>query len=206
MLFSHTVCAVESYRVTSERPGAFGDEIVVEGWFLTHAAIHSMQVRFGDGTVLEVADRGRASDELMRDYGPIFGDGGRRRRFRLVEPVGIKAWDFPSAVFRVELSDGCVISWPLGALLAPPAPSTFSPEEIELVMQFESVGESCEFGLLQRHVGRERLSFLRYGGVGDIFALAAAIAAGLTNFEDAFDSRPRSWLALLAEARARMTG
>ena len=183
MLFSHTVCAVESYRVSSERPGAFGDEIIVDGWFLTHAAIHLMQIRFGDGTVLDVADHDRASDELMRDYGSIFGDGARRRRFRLVEPVGIRTWDFASAVFHVELGDGCAISWPLGALLAPPAPSTFSASEVELIMSFESAGESCEFGLLQRHVGRERLSFLRYGGVGDVFALAAAIAGGLTNFE-----------------------
>ncbi len=183
MLFSHTVCAVESYRVVSDRPGAFGDEIIVEGWFLTHAAISSMSVRFPDGMVLEVADRHRGGDELMRDYGAAFGEGAMRRRFLLVEPIGIRTWDFASAAFHVELGDGLIIDWPIGALFAPGPPSTYSADEVELVMSFESAGESCEFGLLQRHVGRERLSFLRYGGVGNVFALADAIKGGLTNFE-----------------------
>ena len=183
MLFSHVACAVESFRVASDRPGAFGDEILVEGWFLTHAPIRAMQVRFGDGTVLEVGDRRRASDGLVPHYGGSFGEDARRGRFLLVEPVGLRAWDFASAIFCVESEDGGAMSWPIGSLYQPPRASEFSAEEASLVMSFESLGDNCEFGLVQRRVGRERLSFLRYAGVGEVEALARSIADGLAVFD-----------------------
>ena len=81
MLFSHVVCAVESYRVASDRPGAFGDEILVEGWFLNHADVLTMSVRFADGTALEIGDRRRDSQGLVPHYGHSFGEGTARSRF-----------------------------------------------------------------------------------------------------------------------------
>jgi hypothetical protein len=183
MLFSHTVCAVESYYVATDRPGAFGDEIVVDGWFLTHAPIRAMQLRFAGGAAIDIHDRQRPSDELLPDYGAIFGESARHRRFRLVEPLGIRELDLASAVFVVEHEDGTTVSRPLASIFVAPPPSTYTPEEQALVMGFDSVGDSCEFGLMQRHVGRERMSFLRYGGVGNVFALAEAIADGLTLFD-----------------------
>ena len=184
MLFSHVACAVESFRVGSDRPGAFGDEILVEGWFLTHAAIRSMAVRFADGTMLEIRDRGRASDGLVPHYEQSFGDATGRSRFLLVEPVGLRRWDFPSAEFHVHFEDGGRMSWPIGSFFAPPPASRFTADEAALIMSFESVGDNCEFGLVQRQVGHERLSFLRYAGVGDIEALARGIAGGLRVFEE----------------------
>ncbi len=184
MLFSHVVCAVESYRVASDRPGAFGDEIIVEGWFLAHAEIRSMSVRFGDGTTLEIRDRKRDSEGLVPHYGHSFGEATRRSRFLLVEPVGLRKWDFATAVFHVECADGGRLSWPIGALFQMPRGSDFSADEAALVMSFESMGDNCEFGLVQRLIGQERLSFLRYAGVGDISALARGIADGLRVFDN----------------------
>ena len=185
MLFSHVACAVESYRVASDRPGAFGDEILVEGWFLCHAAIRSMRVRFADGYVLEVSDRVRESPALQPHYGDSFGDATERARFLLIEPVALREWDFASAVFCVECDDGATLAWPIGALFQSPPASAFSADEARLVMSFESLGDNCEFGLVQRLVGQERLSLLRYSGVGDVFALAEGIAGGFACFDNA---------------------
>src|ERR1700728_2334775 len=35
----------------------------------------------------------------------------------------------------------------------------------DLVLQFESIGDNCEFGLLQRQAGAEPLGLLRFAGV-----------------------------------------
>ena len=184
MLLSQAAIAVESYRVGSDRPGAFGDEILIEGWFLANATIRTMSVRFDNGIELEVHDRERHSDELALHYGTIFGNETTRCRFFLAEPVGIRTWNFPSAVFQVEFWDGANMSWPLKSLFQHVKESNFSAEEAELIMSFESLGDNCEFGLVQRLIGRERLSLLRYAGVGDVFALARGIAGGLAIFNE----------------------
>jgi tetratricopeptide (TPR) repeat protein len=46
----------------------------------------------------------------------------------------------------------------------------------ELMMQFESLGDHCEFGLVQRHFGAEPLGLLRWSGISP-HNLALAIAA-----------------------------
>ena len=76
------------------------------------------------------------------------------------------------------------MSWPLKSLFQHVKESNFSAEEAELIMSFESLGDNCEFGLVQRLIGRERLSLLRYAGVGDVFALARGIAGGLAIFNE----------------------
>lgn len=184
MLFSHVACAVESFRVASDRPGAFGDEIVIEGWFLSHVKPRSMYVRFRVGPTLEVHDRRRRSEGLVRDYSKSFGEAAGQSRFLVVEPVGMNVWDFGSAEFHVEFEDGGRAAWPIGALFERPQGSTFSADDAKLIMSFESIGDSCEFGLVQRMVGQERLGLLRYAGVGDVFRLANGIASGLGIFEE----------------------
>lgn len=52
----------------------------------------------------------------------------------------------------------------------------------DLVMRFESLGDNCEFGLMQRKVGRERLSLLRYGGARSTTRLTHAIRNDLAGF------------------------
>ena len=75
------------------------------------------------------------------------------------------------------------MTWPIGGMFQEPKASGFTAAEAGLVMSFESLGDNCEFGLVQRLIGQERLSFLRYAGVGDIFALARGIADGLRVFD-----------------------
>ena len=34
----------------------------------------------------------------------------------------------------------------------------------EMLLEFESLGDNCEFGLVQRHFGAEPISLLRFAG------------------------------------------
>lgn len=183
MQLTHTMCAVESYRVTPHRPGAFGDEIIVEGWFLTHSRIRSMKVAFADGTELEIADCNRGSPGIAALYSETFGKRAETARFLLVEPVGMRRLDYRSAVFQVALGEAERYELGIGHLFSTAERDTYSDEQSRLVMSFESCGDNCEFGLVQRRIGVERLSFLRYAGVGDVFALARGIAEGFQVLE-----------------------
>ena len=175
MLFSHHLCVVESYRIGRDRAGAFGDEIILEGWFLAHAAVASMRVVFPDGRVHEVADRNRESEAVWQHHGSGFGERARQARFLLIEPVGEKAPDFAAAEFHVRMEGGEMFVLALGRELRIQPPDENAAAWRELVMGFESCGDNCEFGLMQRRIGTERMGLLRYAGVGDIFALSSAI-------------------------------
>jgi hypothetical protein len=39
------------------------------------------------------------------------------------------------------------------------------PDDAQMMMEFESLGDDCEFGFVQRSVGAEPLSLLRFGGI-----------------------------------------
>lgn len=54
-------------------------------------------------------------------------------------------------------------------------------------MSFESLGDNCELGLLQRRVGFERLSLFRYAGSPSIDTLIEAIEADFLGFATADD-------------------
>jgi hypothetical protein len=45
------------------------------------------------------------------------------------------------------------------------------PEPSELMLQFENIGDNCEFGLVQRHFGAEPVGLLRFAGMGDPYRL-----------------------------------
>ena len=54
--------------------------------------------------------------------------------------------------------------------------------ERALLEGFESCGDNCEFGLLQRTFGIERLGLFRYAGVDDVGVLADAIGRRFEGF------------------------
>ena len=186
MLVSHTLCTVEAYRISHDRPGAFGDEIIVEGWFLSHAPVRGMSLVFPQRS-FAIEDRHLSSDGVWQYHQDTFGDGARRARFRLVEPVADHVLDLPAARIRIEMEGDQVYEAAIGQILHIPDTRSFSKEEHDLVMGFESMGDNCEFGLVQRLVGSERLSLLRYAGVGNIENLARAIANGFNGFGEQND-------------------
>ena len=56
--------------------------------------------------------------------------------------------------------------------------------DIDLVLRFESLGDSCEFGLLQRRVGAEPLGLFRFAGA-PLRHLIRAMDAGFVGMADA---------------------
>jgi hypothetical protein len=56
-------------------------------------------------------------------------------------------------------------------------------DDRDLVLQFESIGDNCEFGLVQRLVGAEPLGLLRFAGT-PLPALLAAMGARFEHIDD----------------------
>lgn len=196
---------MESYRISNDRPGSFGDEIIVEGWFLAHGAIGEMAVEYPGQARFSISDRNRESEGVWLHHRDSFGDQSRTCRFRLIEPLADRPLELRKALFKVTMEGGEVYELPIGAELRLPDDPGFSKAEHDLVMSFESVGDNCEFGLVQRRIGSERLSLLRYAGVGEIEALAAAIENGFQDLDrpDAVEitSHGNEWVAAIHSAR-----
>ena len=204
MILSHILCAGESYRISHDRPGSFGDEIIVEGWFLTHANVSEMSINYPDGTSFSIIDRARQSEGVWLHHKGSFGDRAKACRFQLIEPLAQHQLDLGRAVLRVE-TDGESYELGIGSELFVPQDQSFTKEEHGLVMQFESMGDNCEFGLVQRKIGSERLSLLRYAGVGDIEALAASLENGFEDMTEpgaiGLTSHGNEWVATVHSAR-----
>ncbi len=62
-------------------------------------------------------------------------------------------------------------------LFAPVAEAAGSLDDKDLMLRFESLGENCEFGLVQRHAGAEPLGLLRFASA-PLPNLLSALAAG----------------------------
>ena len=199
MLVSHILCTVESYQLSHDRPGSFGDEIIVEGWFLSHAPVTAMELHFDGGASFSIEDRKRESQGVWTHHRDTFGEPANRARFRLIEPLADHQLELQSARLRVEMQGGHVFEAPLGHMLRRPETKSFTKEEHDLVMKFESMGDNCEFGLMQRMIGSERLSLLRYAGVGNVERLAAAISNGFDGFGEhgdiAVSQHGNEWMA-----------
>ena len=173
MATAHVLCNVEAFRITREGHGVFGDELRIQGWFLSHDELRRRPIVFDDRSVSPVPiDQTNLERGVWQFHGQIFGEGARRSRFYTARKV--PEGDLTSARLRAETSQGLFEMW-LGAPenMAPAA--RFSPEDSALVMQFESIGDNCEFGLMQRVVGTERMSLMRYAGVGDVVRFANLI-------------------------------
>jgi len=60
---------------------------------------------------------------------------------------------------------------------APPPPADLDPSDAAMMLRFESLGENCEFGLLQRAAGAEPLGLLRFAST-NLQRLIAALDNG----------------------------
>ena len=183
MLLSHHLCAVESYRVVRDRSGAPGDEIILEGWFLSHAEVASMRLVFPEGRVHEVIDRARESESVWQHHGATFGEAARQARFLLTEPVGERPPDLAAAEFHIRMHGGEMFVIALGREL------WIEPHEEnalawgDLLADFESCGGDDELPSMQRRIGIERAGLFGRADVGDVFALSSAIESRFADFD-----------------------
>ena len=187
MTIAHVLCAVDSFRITQEGHGVFGDELRIEGWFLSHAATTGMEILFDTGLPLSINLFRNDSAGVWMAHGEAFGDAARHCRFVAAHKVPDGRADFSSARLRVRMDDGNVFERALGAPALPEPKAVFLPTESALVMGFESIGDNCEFGLVQRRVGTERMSLFRYAGIFDPSRLAHAIRTRFAGFAEGDD-------------------
>ena len=188
MAMSHILCNVELFRQTRNGHGWFDEELRIEGWFLSHAEIASMAVVFPGQpeTALAIDHFRNMSDGVWNHHGDDFGEIARNCRFFM-------SWEMPAGVeaasgrLRVAMTDGNRFEHPLGQPQTDPPPEVFTDEERALVMTFESLGDNCEFGLMQRRVGIERMSLFRYAGIFDTLALADVVARKFEGFGEGPD-------------------
>jgi len=85
------------------------------------------------------------------------------------------------ATLRVQLAMGDRMIIPVGGLfnVTSQQPST---DISDLIMRFESLGDNCEFGLLQRQLGTERLGLFRYAGTARTHALIEGLRTRFQGF------------------------
>lgn len=78
-------------------------------------------------------------------------------------------------------------------------PAAFAELGAEVVEKFESLGDNCELGMMQRAISRERLGLFRYAGSADLDSVVTAIENGFDGFgtEDDLELSPfhDEWLA-----------
>lgn len=200
-------CSLESFRISLAGHGTYGDEMRFEGWLVAHPTPARLDLVFGGARPVsyEIHNRARESDGVHQFFGATFGEAARACRFLLVEKIPPTSPDWAHASLRITGEDGTAIEVKLGLpenleALQPP-----TREETDLVMRFESCGDNCEFGLLQRKVGTERMALLRYAGVADVWALADAIENRFDGFAegDALHIHPfgPEWMAAIPAQR-----
>ena len=186
MKLINLVCALESFRIDRTGLGTYGDEMRLEGWLVGHPEPARLDLIFGgvDPVSFEIHNSARESGDVASHFGRTFGDQAITCRFLLVEKLPHTLPDWTQAALRMTAADGTVVD----IRLDPPDNLALVPEtpraDSALVMRFESCGDNCEFGLLQRRIGVERMALLSYAGVADVFGLADAIENRFAGFAE----------------------
>ena len=133
-------------------------------------------------------------DEPSDDVASLLGPTAASVRFRLRSPLIDIALPLAESRLVAVLEHGDELSIDVGRLLSG------HPAWRVLVKQFESIGNNCELGLLQRDLGFERMGLFRFAGSEDTRAVARAIAAdfeGLATPDDLeFGHRGEEWIAV----------
>ena len=146
--------------------------LVCDGWFHSVAPISRMTIVVAGAPdrSLPVVDFGLPSPDVASYAGPAASNARFRLQTRLSAHAGL---DLTASRLVVDFAHGDQASVGLGRSLV--TTRAFPKADRDLVMRFEGLGDNCEFGLMQRHVGLERLGLLRYAGARQIDRLIAAI-------------------------------
>ena len=176
---SDTAYAVEAFELLDD--GAPEKQLTVEGWFHARIGVRGMQLAIPDKPLM-IADWQRPSPGLMA----MFGETGRHCRFKLqirIDAESERKLPGTRLLVLLENNDGMTIDIsPQLTVSKVVAPLVFAEADQALVMRFEGLGDNCEFGLMQRQVGRERLSLLRYAGSRETWRLIEAVDADFEGF------------------------
>jgi hypothetical protein len=163
---------VEAFYTEPSKTGE-GRNMVVGGWLHAISPTLSMEIQIpGSNKTWPVPDCFLESAGLIHYFGPLAAN----KRFHMTAYIGNAKLAFAAATLRVVLTSGDRLIIPIGDLFNAPLQKPLD-EVSSLVMRFESLGDNCEFGLLQRQMGTERLGLFRYAGT----PRAPALIEGLQN-------------------------
>lgn len=172
MIF-HSAHVIDNFLIHQDEDAL--PTLICDGWVYASLPVTRMSIEIGARSVPIEAFR-LESPDVASYAGPDAGAA----RFRLecrIEPAGL---DLAASRFVVEFEGGYGLTVALAEKLV--ITRNRSPADRDLVMRFESLGDNCEFGLMQRGVGIERLGLLRYGGARNIDRLVDAIENGFEGF------------------------
>ncbi len=178
---SDTAYAVESFHLLDDRQAE--KNLTLAGWLHARVGVRGMQLAIPDKPVM-ITEFRQPSPGLIS----MFGESARNCRFSLelrIDAETERKLPGTRLLVLLENNDGMTID--ISSLLV--LERAFAEEDAALVMRFEGLGDNCEFGLMQRRVGRERLSLLRYGGSRETWRLVDAIRNDFEGFgtpEDLF--------------------
>jgi tetratricopeptide (TPR) repeat protein len=146
-------------------------------WLAVGLELHpnnlALQMQLGD-----LAARQGQWSEAVRHFRAVLdvnpSDPQVRRELRIAED-------------QLRLADLTSDKSPAGATGSDPrdAPNVRTEADHNLFMDFESLGDNCEFGLVQRHFGAESLGLLRFAGTKtqDLIAALDTRLAGVGDLE-----------------------
>lgn len=176
---SDTAYAVEAFELLDD--GEPEKQLTVEGWFHARVGVRGMQLAVPDKPLM-IEEWRRPSPGLIS----MFGETGRNCRFKLqvrIDSESERKLDGTRLLVLLENNDGMTIDVsPQLRVLKSTVPLVFPEADQALVMRFEGLGDNCEFGLMQRQVGRERLSLLRYAGSRETWRLIEAVRQDFAGF------------------------
>lgn len=185
----------------------FVDELRIHGWFIANRPVAAMKVvLIGDGTTtLAIGETALESFGLYQLFGGRYGERALACRFQGGWPVPPSGTRYEGAHLQVTFQDRTVLEHTIATPELKVVARCYSDEERHVLATFDSIGNTCEFGLVQRRAGIERISLLRYAGVFDAPSLARAIAARFEGFGEgddlSFTLDRDEWVGNVASAR-----
>ena len=184
MLYGFT-CAIDRLELlmTEVYP-----RLEASGWAHPAEFVEDMTVAIPGqpGATVTVGERNLPSNDVAHSIA-----GAMNARFRVQEDlVGCSQLDLSQAELLIRWNGGHQLRLRVGEEFKPRR--RFTSSERELVMRFESLGSNCEFGMLQRMAGFERLSLFRYAGTQSVDSLIAAVTCDFAGFAtpDDLDMQP----------------
>ena len=179
--------AVQSlnYMVESFVWEVFGgreDEVLISGWLTADTPPRAMTLQLDaeGGARFPIPTINLPSPHLAH----LMGERARDARFHAVIRVGDRKPDFSRSRILVEFERKRV-EIEVGSVFDNGTATTDGT--VELLSACESLGDSCEFGFVQRKLGVDQLGLFRFTGSGDPIRIADAIRNDFTGFAEGDD-------------------
>lgn len=155
------------------------DELVISGWLIADTPPRAMTLRFTQPRPLAYPIS--AINLPSPDLGRLKGPNAENARFHAVIRTGDDTPTFDDVRLEVEF-DRARLAIEVGSVFDHGHPGT--EDIVALLSRCESLGDSCEFGFVQRKLGVDQLGLFRFTGSSDPFRIAEAIRNDFAGFAE----------------------